>query len=88
MMEEPSNDPIKEMVMNAMNSYGIEYNMNEQLSEEPIFEEAMRDAREFFDLLQAANIPLYDGCDKGDTIFKWMSHFMNAKPLYNMSVAN
>ncbi|GLT25859.1 hypothetical protein SLA2020_009620 [Shorea laevis] len=62
--------------------------MNDQASDQPIFEEAMGDAKEFFDLLQAANTPLYDGCDKGDTVLKWMSHFMNAKRLYNMSVAN
>ncbi|GLU23260.1 hypothetical protein SLE2022_392820 [Rubroshorea leprosula] len=73
------------MVMDA-NLHGIEYNMNEQGSEEPIFE-AMGDAKEFFDLLQATNTPLYDGCDDGDTILKWVSHFMNAKTLYNMSVA-
>ncbi|GLU10750.1 hypothetical protein SLE2022_275350 [Rubroshorea leprosula] len=48
----------------------------------------MGDAKEFFDLLQAANMPLYDGCDDGDTILKWVSHFLNAKTLYNMSVAN
>ncbi|GLU09647.1 hypothetical protein SLE2022_264960 [Rubroshorea leprosula] len=75
------------MVMDT-NLHGIEYNMNEQASEEPIFEEAMGDAKEFFDLLQAANTPFYDGCDDGDTLLKWMSHFINAKTLYNMSVAN
>ncbi|GLT51255.1 hypothetical protein SLA2020_246760 [Shorea laevis] len=86
-MEEQGNDPIRDMVMDA-NLHGTEYNMNEQGSEEPIFEEAMGDAKEFFDLLQAANTPLYDGCDVGDTVLKWMSHFMNAKTLYNMSVGN
>ncbi|GLT28120.1 hypothetical protein SLA2020_030760 [Shorea laevis] len=46
-MEELSNNPIREMimVMDAMRSHGI----NEQASEEPIFEEAMKDAKEFFD---------------------------------------
>ncbi|GLT52151.1 hypothetical protein SLA2020_255050 [Shorea laevis] len=87
-MEEPGNDPIREMVIDAMSSHGIEYNMNDQGSEQPIFEEAMGDAKEFFDLLQAANTPLYEGCDEGDTVLKWMSHFMNAKTLFNMSVAN
>ncbi|GKV11276.1 hypothetical protein SLEP1_g22542 [Rubroshorea leprosula] len=86
-MEEQGNDPIRDMVMDA-NLHGIEYNMNEQANAEPIFEEAMGDAKEFFDLLQAANTPLYDGCDDGDTVLKWMSHFINAKTLYNMSVAN
>ncbi|GLU06883.1 hypothetical protein SLE2022_238700 [Rubroshorea leprosula] len=69
-MEEPCNDPIRKMVMDAMSSHCIEYNMNEPTSEEPIFEEAMGDAKEFFDLLQAANTSLYDGCDEGDTVFK------------------
>ncbi|GLT26638.1 hypothetical protein SLA2020_016910 [Shorea laevis] len=86
-MEEQCNDPIRDMVMDA-NLHGMEYNMNEQASDEPIFEEAMGDAKEFFDLLQAADTPLYDGCDDGDTILKWVSHFLNAKTLYNMSVAN
>ncbi|GKV07224.1 hypothetical protein SLEP1_g19022 [Rubroshorea leprosula] len=71
-MEEQCNDPIRDMVMDA-NLHGMEYNMNEQASDEPIFEEAMGDAKEFFDLLQAADMPLYDGCDDGDTILKrWM----------------
>ncbi|GKV18308.1 hypothetical protein SLEP1_g28709 [Rubroshorea leprosula] len=47
-MEEPGNDPIREMVEDTMSSHGIEYNMNEQASDEPIFEEAMGDAKEFF----------------------------------------
>ncbi|GLT25898.1 hypothetical protein SLA2020_009980 [Shorea laevis] len=55
-MEESSNDPIREMVMDTMSSHGIEYNMNEYASEETIFEEAMRDLKEFFDLLQATNM--------------------------------
>ncbi|GLU09718.1 hypothetical protein SLE2022_265630 [Rubroshorea leprosula] len=87
-MEEPGNDPIRKMVMDAMSSHGIEYNMNEQANKEPIFEEAMGDAKEFFDPLQAVNTPLYDGCEEGDIVLKWMSHFMNAKTLYNMSVTN
>ncbi|GLT27298.1 hypothetical protein SLA2020_023060 [Shorea laevis] len=87
-MEEPGNDPIREMVMDAMSSHAVEYNMNEQASDEPIFEEALRDAKKIFDLLQAANTPFYDGCDEGDTTLKWVSHFMNAKTLYNISVAN
>ncbi|GKV17042.1 hypothetical protein SLEP1_g27595 [Rubroshorea leprosula] len=87
-MEEPGNDPIREMVMDAISSHGIEYNMNDQASDQPIFEEAIGDVKEFFDLLQAANTPLYEGCDEGDTVLKWVSHFMNAKTLYNMSVAN
>ncbi|GLT29271.1 hypothetical protein SLA2020_041480 [Shorea laevis] len=87
-MEEPGNDPIREIVTDAMNSHGIKYNMNEQVREEPIFEEAMGDAKEFFDVLQATNTPLYDGCDEGDTLLKWVSRFMNANTLYNISVAN
>ncbi|GLT33069.1 hypothetical protein SLA2020_076880 [Shorea laevis] len=86
-IEDQCNDPIRGMVMDA-NLHGMEYNMNEQASDEPIFEEAMGDAKEFFDLLQAADTPLYDGCDDGDTVLKWVSHFLNAKTLYNMSVAN
>ncbi|GKV12727.1 hypothetical protein SLEP1_g23844 [Rubroshorea leprosula] len=73
-MEEQGNDPIRDMVMDA-NLHGIEYNMNEQASVEPIFEEAMGDAKEFFDLLQAANTTLYDRCDDGDTVLKWMSNW-------------
>ncbi|GKV21389.1 hypothetical protein SLEP1_g31373 [Rubroshorea leprosula] len=52
-MKEPDNDPIRKMVMDALSSHGIEYNMNEQANEEAIFEEAifeeaMEDAKEFF----------------------------------------
>ncbi|GLT26672.1 hypothetical protein SLA2020_017200 [Shorea laevis] len=69
-LEEPGNDPIREMVLDAMSSHGIEYNRNEQANDEPIFEEAMGDVKEFFDLLQVTNTPLYDGCDEGDTVLK------------------
>ncbi|GLT27293.1 hypothetical protein SLA2020_023020 [Shorea laevis] len=69
-MEEPGNYPIREMVMDVMNSHGIEYNMNEQTSEGLIFEEAMGDTKESFDLLQGANTPIHDGCDKGGAILK------------------
>ncbi|GLU21387.1 hypothetical protein SLE2022_375290 [Rubroshorea leprosula] len=52
MIEEPGNDSIREMVLDAMSSHGIEYNRNEEASDEPIFEEAMGYAKEFFDLMQ------------------------------------
>ncbi|GKV48961.1 hypothetical protein SLEP1_g55735 [Rubroshorea leprosula] len=74
--------------MNAMSSYGIKYNVNEQGSDEPIFEEVIGNAKEFFYLLQTTNTPLYDGCDKDDIVLKWISHFMYTKTLYNMSVVN
>ncbi|GKV33978.1 hypothetical protein SLEP1_g42409 [Rubroshorea leprosula] len=38
--------------------------------DESIFEEPRGDAKKFFDLLQAAETPLFDGCDDGVTISK------------------
>ncbi|GLT35136.1 hypothetical protein SLA2020_096140 [Shorea laevis] len=55
---------------------------------ESIFEEPKGDAKEFFDLLQASETPLFDGCDDGVTILKWVCELVNAKTLSNMSVSN
>ncbi|GKU93033.1 hypothetical protein SLEP1_g6672 [Rubroshorea leprosula] len=41
------------------------------VSTESIFEELRGDAKEFFDLLQAADTPIFDGCDDGVTVLKW-----------------
>ncbi|GLU09814.1 hypothetical protein SLE2022_266540 [Rubroshorea leprosula] len=58
------------------------------VSTESIFEEPRGDAKEFFDLLRAADTPLFDGCDDGVTVLKWVCELMNAKTLFNMSVTN
>ncbi|GLT99835.1 hypothetical protein SLE2022_172480 [Rubroshorea leprosula] len=58
------------------------------VSTESIFEEPRRDAKEFFDLLRAADTPLFDGCDDGVTVLKWVCELMSAKTLFNMSVTN
>ncbi|GLT47935.1 hypothetical protein SLA2020_215880 [Shorea laevis] len=56
--------------------------------DESIFEEPRGDAKEFFDLLRAADTPLFDGCDDGVTILKWVCELVNAKTLFNMNVTN
>ncbi|GLT25156.1 hypothetical protein SLA2020_003040 [Shorea laevis] len=56
--------------------------------DESIFKEPRGDAKEFFDLLPAAETPLFDGCDDGVTILKWVCELVNAKTLFNMSVTN
>ncbi|GLT26336.1 hypothetical protein SLA2020_014140 [Shorea laevis] len=56
--------------------------------DESIFEEPRGDAKEFFDLLRTADTPLFDGCDDGVTILKWVCELVNAKTLFNMSVTN
>ncbi|GLU03975.1 hypothetical protein SLE2022_211440 [Rubroshorea leprosula] len=56
--------------------------------DESTFEEPRGDAKKFFDLLQAAETPLFDGCDDGVTILKWVCELVNAKTLFNMSVTN
>ncbi|GLT29315.1 hypothetical protein SLA2020_041890 [Shorea laevis] len=58
------------------------------VSTESIFEELRGDAKEFFDLVRATNTPLFDGCDDGVTILKWVCKLMSAKTLFNMSVTN
>ncbi|GLT88105.1 hypothetical protein SLE2022_061440 [Rubroshorea leprosula] len=58
------------------------------VSTESIFEEPRGDAKEFFDLLRAADTPLFDGCDDGVTVLKWVCKLMSAKTLFNMSVTN
>ncbi|GLT27513.1 hypothetical protein SLA2020_025030 [Shorea laevis] len=58
------------------------------VSTESIFEEPKGDAKEFFDLLRAADTPLFDGCDDGVTVLKWACELMSAKTLFNMSVTN
>ncbi|GLT30067.1 hypothetical protein SLA2020_048890 [Shorea laevis] len=58
------------------------------VSTESIFEEPRGDAKEFFDLLRAADTPLFDGCDDGVTVLKWVCELMSAKTLFNMSVTN
>ncbi|GLU09652.1 hypothetical protein SLE2022_265000 [Rubroshorea leprosula] len=58
------------------------------VSTESIFEEPRGDAKEFFDLLRAADKPLFDGCDDGVTVLKWVCELMSAKTLFNMSVTN
>ncbi|GLT30777.1 hypothetical protein SLA2020_055660 [Shorea laevis] len=58
------------------------------VSTESIFEEPRGDAKEFFDLLRAADTPLFDGCDDGVTVLKWVCELMSAKALFNMSVTN
>ncbi|GLU06532.1 hypothetical protein SLE2022_235580 [Rubroshorea leprosula] len=42
------------------------------VSTESIFEEPRGDAKEFFDLLRAADTPLFEGCDDGVTVLKWV----------------
>ncbi|GLT29221.1 hypothetical protein SLA2020_041010 [Shorea laevis] len=56
--------------------------------DESIFEEPKGDAKKFFDLLQAVETPLFDGCDDGVTILKWVCELVNAKTLFNISVTN
>ncbi|GLT28188.1 hypothetical protein SLA2020_031390 [Shorea laevis] len=65
---------------NFDNPYGV--------NTKSIFEESRGDAKEFFDLLRVANTHLFDGCDDGVTILKWVSELMSAKTLFNMSVTN
>ncbi|GLT28313.1 hypothetical protein SLA2020_032550 [Shorea laevis] len=58
------------------------------VSIESIFEEPKGDAKEFFDLLRAADTPLFDGCDDGVIALKWVCELMSARTLFNMSVTN
>ncbi|GKV02853.1 hypothetical protein SLEP1_g15237 [Rubroshorea leprosula] len=58
------------------------------VSTESILEEPRGDAKQFFDLLRVADTPLFEGCDDGFTVFKWVCQLMSAKTLLNMSVTN
>ncbi|GLT44296.1 hypothetical protein SLA2020_182020 [Shorea laevis] len=53
-----------------------------------VFEQSSGKAKEFFDLLQVAATPLFEGCDKGTTMLSWIIYMLNAKMLYNMRVAS
>ncbi|GLU15041.1 hypothetical protein SLE2022_315710 [Rubroshorea leprosula] len=69
-----------EMVVDAMGAQS-EYN------EGPMAEEPNSKAREFSDLLDAADV--YIGAGGHDvTILSWMAEMLNMKSLYNMSAAN
>ncbi|GLT24991.1 hypothetical protein SLA2020_001500 [Shorea laevis] len=94
-------DPYREMVIDAMGSewhesvdiFGDVGGMNkigevETSGAKQVFEQPSGEAKEFFDLLQAAATPLFDGCDEGTTVLSWVTYMLNAKTLYNMSVAS
>ncbi|GLT27777.1 hypothetical protein SLA2020_027500 [Shorea laevis] len=63
----PSVDQLRDMLHDAI---GPNFFNNENKS---IFEEPRGDAKEFFDLLRAADTPLFDGCDDSVTVLKWRS---------------
>ncbi|GLT29233.1 hypothetical protein SLA2020_041120 [Shorea laevis] len=56
--------------------------------DESIFEVPKGDAKELFNLLRVADTPLFDGCNDGVTILKWVCELVNAKTLFNISVTN
>ncbi|GLU15820.1 hypothetical protein SLE2022_322820 [Rubroshorea leprosula] len=49
---------------------------------ESIFEEPRGDAKEFCDLLQVVETPLFDGCDDGVTILKWACDLIKCKDTF------
>ncbi|GLT25934.1 hypothetical protein SLA2020_010320 [Shorea laevis] len=69
-----------EMLVDAMGLQG-EYN------EEPMAEEPNHKAREFYELLHAAEVHIGSG-EQNVTVLSWMVEMLNMKTLYNMSAAN
>ncbi|GLT41667.1 hypothetical protein SLA2020_157120 [Shorea laevis] len=69
-----------EMLVDAMGLQG-EYN------EEPMAEEPNHKAREFYELLHAAEVHIGIG-EQNVTVLSWMAEMLNMKTLYNMSAAN
>ncbi|GLT26338.1 hypothetical protein SLA2020_014160 [Shorea laevis] len=68
------------MLVDAMGLQG-EYN------EEPMAEEPNHKAREFYELLHAAEVHISSG-EQNVTVLSWMAEMLNMKTLYNMSAAN
>ncbi|GLT98389.1 hypothetical protein SLE2022_158960 [Rubroshorea leprosula] len=70
----------REMVVDAMGAQP-EYN------DGPMAEEPNSKAREFYDLLHAAEVHIGAG-GQDVTVLSWMAEMLNMKTLYNMSAAN
>ncbi|GLT28202.1 hypothetical protein SLA2020_031520 [Shorea laevis] len=69
-----------EMLVDAMGPQG-EYN------EEPMAEEPNRKARDFYQLLQHAEVHIGSG-EQNVVVLSWMAEMPNMKTLYNMSATN
>ncbi|GLT40423.1 hypothetical protein SLA2020_145600 [Shorea laevis] len=69
-----------EMVVDVMGAQS-EYN------EGPMAKEPNSKAREFYDLLHAAEVHIGAG-GQDVTVLSWMAEMLNMKTLYNMSAAN
>ncbi|KAG7556996.1 Transposon En/Spm-like [Arabidopsis suecica] len=50
-----------------------------------VHEEPTQEAKRFYDMLAAANTPLYDGCREGQSQLSLAARFMNNKVDYNLS---
>ncbi|KAG7588661.1 hypothetical protein ISN44_As07g009810 [Arabidopsis suecica] len=62
------------------NEYHEHENGNDHVHEEPT-----QKAKRFYDMLAAANTPLYDGCREGQSQLSLAARFMNNKVDYNLS---
>ncbi|KAG7548108.1 Transposon En/Spm-like [Arabidopsis suecica] len=62
-----------------------EYNEHDQSGNDHVHEEPTQEAKRFYDMLAAANTPLYDGCREGQSQLSLAARFMNNKVDYNLS---
>ncbi|KAG7528519.1 hypothetical protein ISN44_Un175g000020 [Arabidopsis suecica] len=62
-----------------------EYNEHDQSGNDHVHEEPTQEAKRFYDMLAAANTPLYDGCREGQSQLSFAARFMNNKVDYNLS---
>ncbi|XP_010451293.2 PREDICTED: uncharacterized protein LOC104733414 [Camelina sativa] len=62
-----------------------QYHQHEHESGSHVHEEPTQDAKRFYDMLDAANNPIYDGCREGQSKLSLAARFMNNKVDHNLS---
>ncbi|CAL9216442.1 unnamed protein product [Arabidopsis halleri] len=78
-------DPYVDMVNDAFN-VGFDYNVYHQDGSYQNVEEPVRNhSKKFYDLLEGAKNPLYDGCREGQSQLSLAARMMQNKVEYNMS---
>nr|AAF79675.1 F9C16.30 [Arabidopsis thaliana] len=79
-------DPYVDMVNDAFNfNVGYEDNYHHDDSYQNVEEPVRNYSNKFYDLLEGANNPLYDGCREGQSQLSLASRLMHNKAEYNMS---
>ena len=79
-------DPYVDMVNDAFNfNVGYDDNYRHDDSYQNVEEPVRNHSNKFYDLLEGANNPLYDGCREGQSQLSLASRLMHNKAEYNMS---